>query len=821
MTDTAIPSSVCDQYLDRLTLPADQLARLRDRLTAAGVADMPARQALATLHRELAGLTQADPLQSEAEPAACSEPQRRASGHPALPADAARELPLAPPIRRSSMVPEPWQTNPIARGWERFTTLWSKKAKIKKKRTLALVPPDPEGRNWRGAGMRRRMALLLVAVIQTIIATYYMAQTMPYQGRHWLEAVTLGFFGLLFAWISVGFWTAVMGFLQLLIGQDRYSIAVRDGDLAGPIHADARTAIVMPIANEDVARVFAGLRASYESVRRAGTLDSFDFYVLSDSGDPDIAAAEIAAWRDLIAEVGGEGRIFYRRRRRRVKRKSGNIDDFLRRWGALYKYMIVFDADSVMSGDCVSTLVRMMESNPGAGIIQSAPRASGRDTFYARVQQFATRVYGPLFTAGLHFWQLGESHYWGHNAIIRLAPFMEHCALAPLPGKGALSGAILSHDFVEAALMRRAGWGVWIAYDLPGSYEELPPNLLDELKRDRRWCQGNLMNFKLFFVKGMHPVHRAVFLTGVMSYMSAPLWFIFLALSTALLAIHTLVPPIYFTQSYQLAPIWPQWHPLRAVALFSTTAVLLFAPKVLAVLRLWILGSREYGGVFKLTASMLFEMLFSMLLAPVRMLFHTKFVTAALLGTTITWKSPPRDDSQTPWSEALRHHGLHSVLGAVWGYAIWRLNPAFFGWLAPIVVSLMLSVPVSVLSSRVKLGQRIKRLGLMVIPEERQVPVELADTFRYFRSTQGLQRFMDVLVDPLTNAIAAGAARARHLPTPLQQRALEARVALARANLATLNDAQKLALLNDPHALSRMHFELWADTPPTITPPHV
>jgi 16S rRNA C967 or C1407 C5-methylase (RsmB/RsmF family) len=205
--------------------------------------------------------------------------------------------------------------------------------------------------------------------------------------------------------------------------------------------------------------------------------------------------------------------------------------------------MVVLDADSVMTGDCLSGLVRLMEANPNAGIIQSSPKASGMDTLYARCQQFATRVYGPLFTAGLHFWQLGESHYWGHNAIIRVQPFIEHCALAPLPGEGSFAGSILSHDFVEAALMRRAGWGVWIAYDLPGSYEELPPNLLDELKRDRRWCHGNLMNFRLFLVKGMHPVHRAVFLTGVMSYLSAPLWFMFLALSTALQVVHALTSP--------------------------------------------------------------------------------------------------------------------------------------------------------------------------------------------------------------------------------------------------------------------------------------
>ena len=200
----------------------------------------------------------------------------------------------------------------------------------------------------------------------------------------------------------------------------------------------------------------------------------------------------------------------------------------------------------------MTTLVCIAGSEFDAGIIQTAPRAAGRDTLFARMQQFATRMYGPLFTAGLHYWQLGESHYWGHNAIIRVAPFIRYCALERLPGKGALSGEILSHDFVEAALMRRAGWGVRIAYDLPGSYEEMPPNLIDELKRDRRWCQGNLMNFRLFLMKGLHPAHRVVFMTGVMAYLSAPLWFLFLLLSTVQLAIHTLVPPESFVEQYQL-----------------------------------------------------------------------------------------------------------------------------------------------------------------------------------------------------------------------------------------------------------------------------
>ncbi|STE86909.1 glucosyltransferase MdoH [Escherichia coli] len=286
------------------------------------------------------------------------------------------------------------------------------------------------------------------------------------------------------------------------------------------------------------------------------------------------------AWMELIAEVGGEGQIFYRRRRRRVKRKSGNIDDFCRRWGSQYSYMVVLDADSVMTGDCLCGLVRLMEANPNAGIIQSSPKASGMDTLYARCQQFATRVYGPLFTAGLHFWQLGESHYWGHNAIIRVKPFIEHCALAPLPGEGSFAGSILSHDFVEAALMRRAGWGVWIAYDLPGSYEELPPNLLDELKRDRRWCHGNLDELPSVPGEGYAPGSPCGIPDGrdVLSLRSAVVY-VPRALYCIAGSTWRWTEPQYFLQPRQLFPVWPQWRPELAIALFASTMVLLFLPK--------------------------------------------------------------------------------------------------------------------------------------------------------------------------------------------------------------------------------------------------
>jgi membrane glycosyltransferase len=739
------------------------------------------------------------------------------------------QLKATPPIKRTRVIPEPWRTNVLVRVWRKLTGKASKPEPTSDKRVL------PHAR-WRWVGSMRRYILLVLMLGQTIVAGWYMKGIMPYQGwgmvdldeiirqplmqtatqvlPYFLQTSILILFGILFCWVSAGFWTALMGFLELLTGRDKYRIS---GASAGnePIEAGARTALVMPICNEDVTRVFAGLRATFESVKATGDLDRFDFFVLSDTNDPDIAVAEQQAWLQVCREAGGFGHIFYRRRRRRVKRKSGNLDDFCRRWGGDYRYMVVLDADSVMSGECLTSLVRLMEATPDAGIIQTAPKASGMDTLYARMQQFATRVYGPLFTAGLHFWQLGESHYWGHNAIIRMKPFIEHCALAPLPGKGAFAGAILSHDFVEAALMRRAGWGVWIAYDLPGSYEELPPNLLDELKRDRRWCHGNLMNFRLFLVKGMHPVHRAVFLTGVMSYLSAPLWFFFLVLSTALLAVNTLMEPTYFLAPRQLYPLWPQWHPDKAVALFSTTIVLLFLPKLLSIILIWAKGAKEYGGRLKVTLSMLLEMLFSMLLAPVRMLFHTRFVLAAFLGWAATWNSPQRDDDSTPWSEAIKRHGSQTLLGAAWAALVIWLNPSFLWWLTPIVGSLMLSIPVSVISSRTNLGVQARNDKLFLIPEEYDTPQELLSTDRYTQENRQnalKDGFVRAVVDPRQNALAYGLGTARHAKAaPIESMRAQWVHQALEAGPQKLDNSTRMSLLSDPVAISRLHEHVWAD----------
>jgi len=720
-------------------------------------------------------------------------------------------LTTVPALRRAAMTSRPWSNSPLERGWDKLSAaLFGRRGRLADPHEDAVRPdsPDPRG-HWHAAGLRRRLVLLSLMMLQTVIATYYMMAVLPYHGDFWLEQIILVIYAVLFAWVSAGFWTAMMGFMVLLRGKDKYSIT-GTAKIDTPIAPEARTALLMPICNEDVPRVFAGLRATYLSVAQSGNLDRFDFYILSDSGDPDIRQAELEAWMRLCREVDGFGKIHYRRRRLRIKRKSGNIADWCRRWGSAYRYMLILDADSVMSGACLSQLVRLMEANPNAGIIQTAPRAAGRDTAYSRIQQFATRVYGPLFTSGLHFWQLGESHYWGHNAIIRVAPFIRHCALPRLPGSGALAGEILSHDFVEAALMRRAGWAVWIAYDLSGSYEEMPPNLLDELKRDRRWCQGNLQNFRLFLAQGLHPAHRAVFMTGVMAYLSAPLWFVFLVLSTALVAVQTLSPPQYFKEPYQLFPIWPEWHPEWAALLFSATATLLFLPKILSVVLILLKGARRYGGGPALVTSLVIEMLFSALLAPVRMLFHTQFVVSALLGWAIQWKSPPREDAATPWSEAIARHGPGTLLGLAWAAGVYYLNPHFLWWLLPIVGSLMLAVPVSVWSSKATLGRRARKWRLFLIPEESQPPRELRWTQRGVRRTPEPNGFREAVVEPVSNAVASAYATPRDRLPASAREARAKRIELAlKVGPNGLNVYDRNALLGDPEALSTLHSLVW------------
>ena len=302
----------------------------------------------------------------------------------------------------------------------------------------------------------------------------------------------------------------------------------------------------MPIYNETPARVFAALEAMIEEVEASGLGHAFEWFFLSDTTDPEIFVAEEHAFLAMRKRLGQSCRLFYRHRPKNLNRKSGNIEEFVTRWGGRYAHMVVLDADSLMTGRTIIALAAAMEADPDAGIIQTLPLIVNRNTLFARLQQFAARIYGPVIAAGVSVWMGRDGNYWGHNAIIRTKAFAAHCGLPVLRGRPPLGGHILSHDFVEAALIRRAGYAVYMLPSVGGSYEECPPSLIDLSTRDRRWCQGNLQHSRVLFAKGLHPMSRQHFMTGIMAYVASPLWMAQLIVGIVLVLQASYIRPEYF-----------------------------------------------------------------------------------------------------------------------------------------------------------------------------------------------------------------------------------------------------------------------------------
>ena len=597
-----------------------------------------------------------------------------------MPAPSARAR-TAPPLHRGSMTPTPWFG--FWRGL--LFALWP---------GLRWSGAERFDCAWHGAARQRRRVLLALVAVMVGAALVLRIDSGPYNPDAWWWSTTV-LMTLLFAWVGVGCATAVMGAWALWRG-DPHAPKLRG--TRGPIAADVRTALVMPICNEDIAEVFAGLRATCESLAATGQQQRFDVFVLSDTKDPALQQAETRAFerlRTMLAESASGLSLFYRWRKRRTKRKAGNVADFCRRWGRNYRYMIVLDADSTMSGDTLVDLVRLMEQHPRAGIIQTLPQVANPATLHARAQHFAGRVTGRLFALGMAWWQLGDAHYWGHNAILRVDVFMRHCALAKLPGRGGLAGEILSHDFVEAALMGRRGYEVWLVPDLGGSWEQSPSNLLDELQRDRRWCQGNLQNLRLVAEPGWRPAHRMMFSVGALSYLVAPLWLLFMVLGLG--------------GGSMLG---------RDLSLWLLTLALLIVPRALGVVVIAARGeAAAFGGTVRLSIGAVIELLMSTIQAPIRMLAHCLFVLGALTGLKLEWKSPPRSGEAVSWRDASRRMGSLTLLPLVASLGLLRLRAAFVA-MVPMLLPLSLAVPFAVITGHPRVGRAVARLGLLRTPEE-------------------------------------------------------------------------------------------------------
>ncbi|MDR9770535.1 glucans biosynthesis glucosyltransferase MdoH [Acetomicrobium sp.] len=690
----------------------------------------------------------------------------------------------SPPINRSSMIPKGFMVS--------FSNLFDL--------------PTGGAFLWEEIAKNRRTLLAALVITSTFVATYFMNQILNFRGMTFLGYLMIFTFAILFAWLSIGFWTALAGFITMLRGFDRYAPKATSRD----IEENTRIALVFPVYNEDINRVFAGIEATYRSLEKTGKLKHYDFYILSDSNDPDACVCEELAWAEWRERLNATGNLFYRRRTRNVKKKSGNIADFCRRWGKNYKYMIVFDADSVMSGDLLVEMTSIMESNPRVGILQSAPKAVGRRSLYGRIQQFASYLYGPIFAAGLSFWQLGDAQYWGHNAIIRVEPFMKNCALPRLPGDPPFGGEILSHDFVEAALMRRAGYEVWLLYDLEGSFEETPPNLLEELSRDRRWCQGNLQHLRLFLLKGIIPAHRFLFLNGVMIYGSGLLWFCFILMSSLQAMLEVWIEPVYFPREYALFPEWPVWYPKWALTLFVVVMILLFLPKVFGLcLVIFKKQSHFFGGTSKLIMTVFLEIVFSILFAPIKMLFHSKFLFFALLGKTVGWGPQERSDVGLSWREALRFHWSGTLTGLIWGSIVWIVNPTFCMWISPILISFILSIFLTVWTSRPTAGETFKGWGLFLTPQETNPSLEIRilEEVLYDPPILSDKGLCAALFDPWVNALHRGLMRKKRSISRDVKAEIETKVLGGDHESLTKDEAMKL--LRSPALLFELHKRIW------------
>jgi len=648
----------------------------------------------------------------------------------------------------------------------------------------------------------RRALFFGVVLLLTVGAATTLGFALSGDGLRPTEMILVAVFTINFVWIALSFMTGLVGVALRAFRLDPATLRPYPRWPAGKdIRLSSRTVVVIPVHNEAPERVFAGLRAVYRSIAETGHLDDFDFFVLSDTRDPDIWIAEELMWAETCQELDAIGRIFYRRRPDNAERKSGNLKDFCENWGAVYDFMIVFDADSVMSGDAMVRLVRHMEATPDAGIIQALPLPTGHPTVFARILQFISRVHGPSMARGLAFWQLGTGNYWGHNAIIRTHAFLECCGLPVLPGKPPLGGPILSHDFVEAALMRRGGWSVWMAPDIEGSWEELPPNVIDYAIRDRRWCQGNLQHMKVLKGRGLKPITRLHLFMGVMSFLSSPLWLLLLVISTATAIEASLLGTEFFPESGTLFPAWPIDRHAELMTLLAITLGILVLPKLLSLLLVALTRANAYGGVGGLVASGLGELLFSALLAPVMMLLHSRFVFAILAGRSVDWKVQARGERTVDLKSAFIVHRWHIAIGLAWSAVTFDAVSGFFWWLLPVVLGLIASPVITHLSSRADLGERLRWNGTFLTPEESAPPPELA-----MLAEERLRPSAIDIEDGLRHLIEDPSANALHaalLPDRAPDARTEAEIAilyekLERLGPESLSREEKILLLSYP-----------------------
>ncbi|WP_305987588.1 glucans biosynthesis glucosyltransferase MdoH [Roseibium sp. MMSF_3544] len=559
----------------------------------------------------------------------------------------------------------------------------------------------------------RRLLFAFLLGTSFVGLTVLMAVTLSPGGLKPLDIFILFCFMVTLPWTIIGFWNAVIGLLVMRLSRDPVAAVcpIKVGDADKPLKSS--TALLSCVRDEDVESLETHLSAMVTNLIRAEQASHFKLYVLSDTSRDDVALHEQEMAARMSERFSGQMEIVYRRRAKNTGFKAGNIEDFCERWGDDHDFALVLDADSYMSADAIVELVRRMEVNPKIGILQSLVVGLPTDSAFARVFQFGMRLGMRSYTIGSAWWQGDCGPYWGHNAILRLKPFKEHCRLPVLPGKGPLAGTILSHDQVEAVLMRRAGYHVRVLPLESGSYENNPPHLLEFIRRDLRWCQGNLQYRRLLGMKGLKPVSRAQLFLAILMFLGSPAWIGFMV-GAAVLGMTTDYAP---------------YRPDTGLILFATVLTMVFAPKLATVADVLVRKDlrRAFGGPIRVVVSVAAEILYSAMLAPILAVAHTMFMGGLAFGKTIGWGAQARGVSRLPVPLAVSKlwpQTLFGLAGLTWMSA----QPIELVWpVIPVAVGPLLAALIAVSTSTKFLGTLGIRSTLWRIPEETAPPAELAD----------------------------------------------------------------------------------------------
>ena len=559
----------------------------------------------------------------------------------------------------------------------------------------------------------RRRAVLALNVVTYLALMWLAARVIGHGGWSLVDVIMFVCFALGTPWTVLGFWNAVIGLWLLHFHKDPIA-AVAPYAAAGEtqVPVATKTAIFMTVRNEDPARAILRLKTVKASVDATGQGAAFSYFILSDTNDADVAVVEERAFNNWKAADKDGARLIYRRRTDNTGYKAGNVRDFCERWGQDYELMLPLDADSVMSGDAIVKLVRMMQAHPKIGILQSLVVGMPSQSAFARIFQFGMRHGMRSYTMGQAWWVGDCGPFWGHNAVVRIKPFVDQCELPILKGEPPLGGHVLSHDQVEATFMRRAGYEVRVLPIENGSWEENPPTMLDFAKRDVRWCQGNMQYTKLLDTPGLYPMSRFQLIWAILMFLGIPAWTLMIAL---------LPVAAYQAQGVANYPVG------LAIFLYVTFFTMYLMPKIAGLIDALMTrgGVARYGGRKRFVASAALELVFSFLQGAVSTIRTTIFMIGLAFGKSVTWGGQSRDAYGISWQTAVRDLWPQTLFGVIVCGLLLAIAPAVFWWSLPLTAGYLVAIPFAVITASPAVGKWFVKLGLCGIPEDFAPPKEV------------------------------------------------------------------------------------------------